>query len=163
MPGGFGWDNTASIVPAAMVPSYAGTSTYLLMTKYNNYAGIGSGDGVNRIAILDPRASQSDPISGLPVMKEVLTIARPDARRRAAPTAVKEWCINTAAVDPVDASRSWSTARTATSIAGTSPATRSTQRIQLTSGIGESYTPTAIGADGAVYAINNAVLFAIAK
>ena len=37
------------------------------------------------------------------------------------------------------------------------------QRIRLTSGIGESYTPTAIGADGAVYAINNAVLFSIAS
>ena len=36
-----------------------------------------------------------------------------------------------------------------------------TQRIQLTSGIAESYTPTAVGADGKVYAINNAVLFAI--
>ena len=36
-----------------MVPSYPGTSRYLLMTKYNNYAGVG-GDGVNKIAVLDP-------------------------------------------------------------------------------------------------------------
>jgi len=42
-------------------------------------------------------------------------------------------------------------------------ANRLSQRIQLTSGVGEAYTPTAIGADGAVYAINNAVLFSIAK
>jgi hypothetical protein len=27
----------------------------------------------------------------------------------------------------------------------------------------ESYTPTAIGADGAVYAVNNAVLFSVAR
>ena len=47
-----------------MVPSYAGTSTYLLMTKYNNYRGVGSGDGVNRLAIIDPHATQIDPISG---------------------------------------------------------------------------------------------------
>jgi hypothetical protein len=40
---------------------------------------------------------------------------------------------------------------------------RFSQRIQLTSGVGEAYTPTAIGADGAVYAVNNAVLFSIAK
>ena len=40
---------------------------------------------------------------------------------------------------------------------------RLTQRIQLTSGIGESYTPTAVGADGAVYAVNNAVLFSIGR
>jgi hypothetical protein len=57
-PGAFGWDDTASIVPASMVPSYAGASTYLVMTKYNNYAGVGNGsnvgDGVNRIAVLDP-------------------------------------------------------------------------------------------------------------
>ena len=37
------------------------------------------------------------------------------------------------------------------------------QRIRLTSGIGESYTPTAVGADGAVYAVNNAVLFSIGR
>src|SRR5205823_4871054 len=53
-PGGFGWDNTPSIVPASMVPSYTGTSSYLLFSKYNNYANSGndSGDGVNRVALL---------------------------------------------------------------------------------------------------------------
>jgi hypothetical protein len=35
------------------------------------------------------------------------------------------------------------------------------QSIRLTSGLGEAYTPTAIGADGAVYAINNATLFSV--
>src|SRR5206468_5061089 len=35
-PGAFGWDDTGSIVPASMVPSYHGSSSYLLMTKYNN-------------------------------------------------------------------------------------------------------------------------------
>jgi hypothetical protein len=38
-----------------------------------------------------------------------------------------------------------------------------TQKIRLTSGLGESYTPTAVGPDGTVYAINNAVLFAVGK
>ena len=38
-----------------MVPSYSGNSTYLLMTKYNNYAGVGSGNGSNRLAVVDPR------------------------------------------------------------------------------------------------------------
>ena len=60
-PGAFGWDDTASIVPASLVPSYSGTSSYLVMTKYNNYAGIGSGDGVNKLAVLDPNATQADP------------------------------------------------------------------------------------------------------
>ena len=52
--GGFGWDDTASLVPASMVPSYHGSSAYLLMTKYNNYAGSTAGNGDNMIAILDP-------------------------------------------------------------------------------------------------------------
>ena len=60
-PGGFGWDYTAAIVPASMVPSYQGTSSYLIFAKYNNYAGFGDGDGVNRIALLDPNATQIDP------------------------------------------------------------------------------------------------------
>src|SRR5207244_3063764 len=53
-PGAFGWDDTVSVVPASMVPSFQGTSNYLIMTKYNNYAGIGTGDGMNKVAVLDP-------------------------------------------------------------------------------------------------------------
>src|SRR5262249_31993083 len=49
IPGAFGWDDTASIIPRSMVPAYQGPSSYLVMTKYNNYAGAG-GDGINRIA-----------------------------------------------------------------------------------------------------------------
>src|SRR5205085_3906070 len=80
IPGAFGWDDTASIVPSSMVPSYRGTSSYLIMTKYNNYAGgcCDFADGVNKIAILDPFATQVETHAssgGLPVMKEILTIA----------------------------------------------------------------------------------------
>ncbi len=161
-PGGFGWDDTASVVPATMLPSYTGTSSYLLMTKYNNYGGAGTGDGLNRVAVIDPGANQIDAISGLPIMREVLTILGPTAEPGAYAGAVKEWCINTAAVDPLTKSilvnsedgylYRWDLALN-----------RFSQRIQLTSGIAESYTPTAIGADGAVYAVNNAVLFSIGK
>jgi hypothetical protein len=161
VPGGFGWDDTASIVPAAMVPSYTGSSSYLLMTKYNNYAGIGSGDGSNRVAVIDPHASQTDPISGLPIMKEVLTILGPTFESGTSGP-VREWCINTAAVDPLTRSilvnsedgilYRWDLATN-----------RLTQKIRLTGGLGEAYTPTAIGADGAVYAVNDAVLFSVAK
>ena len=76
MPGAFGWDDTASVVPAPVVPSYHGSSGYLLMTKYNNYADAG-GDGSNKVAILDPNATETDPVTGATVMKEVLAILGP--------------------------------------------------------------------------------------
>jgi hypothetical protein len=161
LPGSFGWDDTASIVPASMVPGYSGTSSYLVTTKYNNYARAGSGDSKNKVAVLDPNASQADFIAGKPVMKEVLTVlgVTPDPNF---PSGVTEWCINTAAVDPFTKSviinsedgwlYRWDLASNTLS-----------QKVRLTSGLGESYTPTAVGPDGTVYAINNAVLFAVGK
>jgi len=160
-PGSFGWDTTPSIVPATMVPSYSGGSSYLLMTKYNNYAGVGSGDGANRVAVIDPRATQTDAISGLAVMREVLTILGPTFESGTSGP-VREWCINTAAVDPATKSilvNSEDGFLYRWDLVGN----RFSQKIQLTSGVGEAYTPTAIGADGAVYAINNAVLFSIGR
>ena len=84
-PGAFGWDDTASVLPAFMVPSYTGSSPYLLMTKYNDYYGIGGGTGLNKMAVLDPDATETDPVTGATVMKEVLTILgpTPDPRVRA--------------------------------------------------------------------------------
>ena len=163
IPGSFGWDDTASIVPAALVPRYHGTSSYLLMTKYNNYASIGTGDGHNRIAILDPNAMQRDPV--LPktfVMREVITVlgVTPDPEFPAFPGAVREWCINTAAVEPYTKSilansedgklYRWDLTSNTLS-----------QVVTLSSGIGEAYTPTVIGSDGTAYAINDAILDAI--
>jgi hypothetical protein len=103
VPGSFGWDETASILPASAVPSYQGTSKYLLMSKYNNYAGFGTGNGHNEIAILDPAASQPDSYSTskVSVMKEVITIAGPTPFPGGIPGQTYEWCIDTAAVDPV--------------------------------------------------------------
>ena len=144
-----------------MVPSYVGGAAYLLMTKYNNSDGVGSGDGANRIAVLDPRATQTDSISGLAVMREVLTILGPTFESGTSGP-VKEWCINAAAVDPATKSilvNSEDGILYRWDLVGN----RFSQRIQLTGGVGEAYTPTLIGADGAVYAINNATLFSIAK
>ena len=167
-PGAFGWDDTVSIVPASMIPSYTGSSTYLLMTKYNNYASIGNGDGLNQIAILDPNDSENCPVTGsasMQVMDEVKTILgqTPDpVYDQKYPGAVREWCINSAVVDPA----------TDSVLAGSEDGklyrwdltTNSfTQVITLTTGLGEAYTPTLIGADGTVYAINNATLFAVGK
>src|SRR5262249_42722545 len=79
-PGAFGWDDTPSIVPASMVPSYHGSSAYLLMAKFNNYAGIGTGDGQNKVAILDPNSETAiDPVTGVTVMNPVLSILGPTA------------------------------------------------------------------------------------
>lgn len=162
-PGSFGWDDTPSIVPLTCVPSYAGAAPYLLMTKYNYYAGLGSGDGTNRLAVIDPDATQIDPYSGETVMQDVLTILgpTPDADQLPAyPNAVREWCINTAAVDPF----------TNAVLAGSEDGklyrwdltTNSfTENVTLTAGLGEAYTPTVVGPDGRVYAINNATLFAV--
>jgi hypothetical protein len=103
IPGSFGWDDTASIVPAAMVASYTGSSPYLLMTKYNNYGGSNiGGDGANRVAILDPNNSQTDAYSSVTVMQEVATMLGRTSDPAVA-GGVKEWCINSAAVDQLRA------------------------------------------------------------
>ncbi len=161
-PGSFGWDDTASIVPAGMVPAYTGTSTYLLMTKYNNYLIPGYGDGRNRVAILDPNTSQADAYSSVSVMKEVQTILGATPDDPAHPGSVREWCINTAVVDPTTKSifvnnedgylYRWDLTT------NTFP-----EKIRITSGIGEAYTPTVMGPDGHIYAINNATLYAVGK
>ena len=82
-PGSFGWDSTASIVPASAVPSYTGKSKYLILTKYNDYADFGIASGQNKLAILDPLASQDDtmyhPGQPVKVMQEVLTVLGPMA------------------------------------------------------------------------------------
>jgi autotransporter-associated beta strand protein len=165
-PGGFGWDDTASIVPASMVPSYHGTSSYLIMTKYNYYAGYGGGNGENELAVLDPDATQINTLngtSGATEMKEVETILgpTPDASKLANyPNAVHEWCDNSAVVDPATDSvlvnsedgnvYRWNLLSNTL-----------TESVNITNGLGEAYTPTEIGPDGTVYAINNATLWAV--
>jgi hypothetical protein len=156
IPGSFGWDDTASIVPASMVASYSGKSTYLVMTKYNDYINAG-GTGLNRLAVLDPNAAQIDDVTGTSVMREVLTIAGPTPN--GPPPAVKEWCINSAAVDP--ASHSILAGSEDGKLYRWDLSTNTlSETLVLTAGVGEAYTPTIIGPDGTVYAINNATLFA---
>lgn len=161
----FGWDDTASVVPASAVPSYHGTSTYLLLTKYNNYAGGAGGDGVNKLAVVDPNTSFVDPISGVTTMMPVITVTgvTPDtAFRPTWPNAVREWCINSAAIDQVNKcavvnSEDGHVYRWDFTTNTLSPG------LMLEPPTGEAYTPTVIGADGAVYAINNAKLFCCVK
>ena len=163
--GAFGWDYTPAIVPASMVPSYQGSSSYLLFCKYNNYA-FSDGDGINRVALLDPNATQFDPHSSAPgfvEMREVLTLIGPTPdpdNQSSFPFSVREWCINTAAVNPATNSifvpnedgrlYRWDVA--ANSFA---------QAVTLTAGIGEPYVPSLIGPDGTVYTLNGGTLFAL--
>lgn len=167
--GAFGWDNTPGIVPSSMVPSYTGPSAYLLFSKYNNYAGNTDGDGINRFALLDPNATQLDPhpsALGLVEMREVLTVrgCTPDSEYQGVtyPYAVREWCINTAAVDPATSSvlapsedgriYRWDLASNALS-----------ETLVLGTGVGEPYVPTVVGPDGTVYTLNGGSLFALGE
>lgn len=160
-PGGFGWDLTPSVVPASLIPSYKGKSSYLLLTKYNNY-GEAAGDGHNRVAILDPNDTQTNPINGTTVMKEVQTVlgATPDSNFPNLPGAVREWCINTAVVDRYTKS-ALINSEDGKLYRWDLPSNTLTQVVTLTAGIGEAYTPTVVGPDGTTYAINNATLFAV--
>ena len=163
IPGSFGWDTTASIVPSSLVASYTGHSSYLVLTKYNNYVGIGTGDGVNKVAILDPTVSALDAYSSAQVMAEVITIVgvTPEAVG-GFPNAVREWCINTAAIDPFTKSAIINS-EDGVVYRWDFTTNTFTQNLRLTAGRGEAYTPTAIGTDGTAYAINDAILFAVGR
>jgi len=172
LPGAFGWDSTPAVVPASMlptsvVPSYTGSSSYLIFSKYNDYAGDDGGEGINRIALLDPNSEQIDPhpsANGLTEMREVLTVSgvTPDAYYVAAgyPMAVSEWCVNTPAVSSATASiyipsedghlYRWDLSTNSLA-----------QTVSLGPGIGQAYVPVVLGPDGTAYTINGGNLFAV--
>lgn len=159
-PGSFGWDNTVAIVPATAVPQYKGGGHYYLMSKYNNYYGCGNGNGHNQIAILDPRKTQHDSYSTATVMKEVETILDPHQVPGEPQGAVYEWCINSAVVDHKNKAVI-ANAEDGYSYRWDLTTNTLSQTLQLNSPLGEAYTPTLIGADGTIFAINDATLYAI--
>jgi hypothetical protein len=162
IPGSFGWDATASIVPKTTIPSYAGASPYLIFTKYNNYLGINTGDGHNRIAVLDPDASQKDAFGNTQVMAEVQTILQPVQFPGAPTGAVYEWCINSGVVDPTSGTVI-ANAEDGTLYRWNLATNALDQSTALNAPRPEAYTPSIIGPDGTVYAINNATLYAIGQ
>jgi hypothetical protein len=96
-------------------------------------------------------------------MKEVITIAGVTADPHDGyPNAVREWCINTAAIDPFTKS-ALINSEDGNIYRWDFTTNTFTQKVTLTAGLGEAYTPTAIGIDGTVYAINDAILFAVGK
>jgi hypothetical protein len=172
-PGAFGWDDTAAIVPATAVPGYKGTSKYLILTKYNNYADAGAyGDGQNKIALLDPNATELwTPVYGsdatgtldtdsFTTMQEIETLLGPTSNTAEGLEGVREWCINMAAIDVLNKSAvvnsedghayRWSFGNNSI-----------TSALDLATPTGEAYTMTISGQDGMAYAINNATLFAM--
>lgn len=153
--GAFGWDDTCSIVPKSMVPSYQGSSAYLVFTKYNDY--IGFGDGMNKIAVLDPNDVQFDTIDQTNTMKEVLVKVGPTPELSGG---VREWCINSGAVD-VAGKAIIANCEDGKCYRWNLVTNTLEDAMTLTSGIGEAYTPTVTGPDGTCYAINNALLFAL--
>ena len=183
-PGAFGWDDTPSIVPTSMVPSYTGSSSYLILCKFNDYAnadfggpnsGYYGGNGVNEIAVLDPYSSVPDPNydpnnpnPGYPnpnfdVMATVEAFASPSPDLNAIsagdPDAVREWCTNGTVVDPATNSvfmnnedgytYEWNLATNTI-----------TNAVEITTGIGVPYTPTAIAPNGEIFSDNGGTLFA---
>jgi hypothetical protein len=164
LPSAFGWDDTASIVPVSLVPSYSGPSTYLLLTKYNDYFQFGS--GLNKLALVDPNVSMTDPVTGTTVMNTFLTVLGvtpdPEAINSGHPGAVREWCINSAAIDPVTRSAVVNSEDGA--VYRWDFTTNSLMyQMQLALPTGEAYTSTLIGPDGAIYATNNATLFSVSN
>jgi hypothetical protein len=150
--GFFGWDYTMAVVPSSVLPSYNGPSSYLLFSKYNDY------QSRNRIALLDPNISQYSATFGGTAMREVFTALSPTP----AGSGQTEWCINTAAVNPIGSCvlapnedgrlYRWDLASNSLS-----------EVIPLNAGVGEPYVPTSIGPDGTIYTINGGTLYAIGQ
>jgi len=166
--GAFGWDDTAAIVPASIVPSYKGKASYLILTKYNNYDDDDSdsgADGQNHVAILDPTSNsitKDRQSKTTPVMNEVLMVLGPtlsnnDSNR---PRAVCEWCINSAAID-VNTKSAIINSEDGCMYRWNFVSNTLTEVVNLQPPTGEAYTETAIGPDGQIYVINNTIMFAI--
>jgi hypothetical protein len=163
IPGSFGWDNTTSVLPASAVPGYHGTSSYLLVSKYNNYDHfVPDGDGRNKVAVLDPGAGQKDPYANVQTMKAVKTVLSPVQVPGQSAGSRYEWCINSAVVDTADDSV------IVNNEAGTVyrwdlATNKLAEQLRLNPPKEEAYTPTLIGPDGTVYAINDGTLYAIGR
>lgn len=159
-PGSFGWDQTVSVMPSSAIPGYTGTSSYLLVSKYNDYLIFGHGDGRNEIALLDPAAAQQDRFSHVQVMREVRTVLAPTHVPQQPPGAVYEWCINSVAVDPATGS-AMANNEDGHLYRWDLDTGRLVENIRLGDPAGEAYTMTVIGPDGTTYAMSNAVLYAV--
>lgn len=162
VPGSFGWDQTVSIVPSSSIKNYHGHSSYLLVSKYNDYLAGPHGTGRMQLALLDPHASQRDRFSDIRVMREVRTVLSPRHPPKTPKGTRYEWCINSIAVSRT----------TGVAVANNEDGHvyrwnlntgRLTDSIRLNRPRGQAYTPTVIGPDGTSYAIENGTLYAVGR
>ena len=166
-PGAFGWDNTPAVVSSSIVSSYTGSSAYLLLSNYNDYVGQVDGQGVNKVALLDPTAIETDSHSssnGLTVMREILdaTGPTPDATNQNStyPSAVLPWLGNAFAVNAPTKSvilpssdgnlYRWNVSTNSIS-----------QFLNLGAAGGQQNVPTVIGPDGSTYTISGSTLVSV--
>jgi plastocyanin len=160
--GGFGWDDTPSFVHPSSLQNYTGSSPYLLFIKFNRYINIDGGQGDHRLAILDPFDFELDRVgTNTRVMKTVQSILSPTPQPvNGFPNARSEWCCNIGAFDPFSHSvycnnedshhYRWDLKQNVLA-----------ERVPMSlNALLEAYTPTIIGPDGAVYAINMGVMVA---
>ncbi len=159
-PSRFGWDHTVSIVSPGLVPSYHGSSSYLLFTKYNYYGGADP----DRIAVLDPNSTQLDQHyhygpGGLVEMREVLT-AIGCTPLSSSGYYVREWCINAGAVNPATASV-FAPSEDGRLYRWDLNANSFTETIRLGPQVGDPYVPAVVGPDGTIFALSGNRLFAV--
>jgi hypothetical protein len=166
--GAFGWDDTASVVPANIVPSYTGSASYLILSKYNDYADFHNTDpnavGYNQVALLDPtsNSTSTDRQTGVKVMNVVMGVLGPTPDYDWGTPAIgcREWCINSAAID-VNKHSAIINSEDGHVYRWDFYTNKITDHHLLAPATGEAYTSTLIGPDGTIYAINNSILFAI--
>ena len=142
------------------MPSYTGDSSYLVVSKYNNYHAGPHGDGRNEIALLDPHAAQKDRFSKVQVMQEVRTVLSPVHIPHTPKGSRYEWCINSVAVDPITGS-AMANNEDGHLYRWDLDSGDLTENIRLGDPAGQAYTMTVIGPDGTTYAMTNAVMYAV--
>jgi hypothetical protein len=131
--------------------------SYFVFAKLNDY----TASGRHRLVVLDPFVGGPDPIgSSVQVMKIVREISSPSALVGGRQGELTEWCCNAAAFDSI--TKSLFVSNEDSYLYRWNLDTNSLdEKFEMSNPLVSSYTPTAIGPDGAVYAINMGQLFAI--
>ena len=159
-PGSFGWDQSVSVVPVGSVPSYQGNSSYLLVSKYNNYAAGPTATAATSspCSTHTPRRRTSTPGSGS--CARCRTVLSPRHPPHTPAGERFEWCVNSVAVDPATGS-AMANNEDGHLYRWDLDTGKLVEQIRLNSPHGQAYTMTVVGPDGTTYAIENAILYAV--